>query len=128
MPILQRDCETRSTLDLPEVGAHKYASHPSTDVWCYAFAVDDGPIQLWVPGDPVPPEIIEAAQKPDWLVSAWNDNFERLIEHHIMGPRYGWPLIPIERHRCSMAAALALALPPGLGEGGNRARAPAAER
>jgi DNA polymerase bacteriophage-type len=39
------------------------------------------------------------------------DNFERLIETHIMGPRYGWPTIPIERHRCSQAAALALALP-----------------
>jgi DNA polymerase len=114
MPLLQRDYETRSILDLTEVGAHKYAVHPSTGVWCFAFAVDDGPIQLWVPGDPVPAEFIEAAQNPDWLVSAWNDNFERLIEQHIMGPRYGWPLVPIERHRCSMAAALALALPGSL--------------
>jgi DNA polymerase bacteriophage-type len=114
MPLLQRDYETRSELGLPEVGAHKYAVHPSTDVWCYAYAVDDGPIQLWVPGDPVPLEVIEAAQNPDWLVSAWNDVFERSIERHIMGPRYGWPLVPIERHRCSMAAALALALPAAL--------------
>ena len=76
-----------------------------------AYAVDDGPIKLWVPGDPVPPEFIEAAQNPDWLVSAFNDQFERLIEQHIMGPRYGWPIVPIERHRCTQAAALALALP-----------------
>ena len=111
MPLLQRDCETRSILDLTEVGAHKYAVHPTTDVWCFRFAVDDGPIQIWVPGDPVPREIVEAARNPNWLVSAWNDNFERQIELRIMGPRYGWPLVPIGRHRCSMAAALALALP-----------------
>jgi hypothetical protein len=39
-----------------------------------------------------------------------NDNFECLIEQHVM-VNYGWPTIPIERHRCSQAAALALALP-----------------
>ena len=114
MPLLHRDCETRSTLDLTEVGAHKYAAHPLTDLWHYRLAVDDGPIQIWVPGDPVPPEIIEAARNPDWLVSAWNDHFERLVERHILAPRYGWPVVPIERHRCSMAAAMALALPASL--------------
>jgi DNA polymerase len=111
VPILHRDFETRSTLKLRDVGAWRYATHAETDVWCVAFALDDGPVKLWVPGDPIPAEFIEAAQNPDWLVSAFNDYFERLIEQHIMGPRYGWPLIPIERHRCSQAAALALALP-----------------
>ena len=67
-------------------GMDRYATHPSTDVWCCAYAVDDGPIQLWIPGDPVPPEFIEAAQNPDWLVAAFNDQFERLIERHIMAP------------------------------------------
>ena len=33
------------------------------------------------------------------------------IEQHIMGPRYGWPEVPIERHRCLQAAGLAMALP-----------------
>jgi DNA polymerase len=111
VPILFRDYETRSTIDLRDVGAWKYSMHCSTDVWCCAFAVDDGPIKLWVPGDPTPAEFVEAAQNPAWLVSAFNDNFERLIEQHIMAPRYGWPLIPLERHRCTQAAALALALP-----------------
>jgi DNA polymerase len=48
------------------------------------------------------------------MVSAFNDQFERLIEQHIMTPRYGWPTVPIERHRCSQAAALSLALPASL--------------
>jgi DNA polymerase len=47
-------------------------------------------------------------------LSRHNDNFERQIEAHIMAPRYGWPVIPIECHRCTMAAALALALPASL--------------
>jgi DNA polymerase len=66
---------------------------------------------LWAPGDSIPNEFLEAASNPDWLISAFNNQFERLIETHIMAPRYGWPIIPIERQRCSQAAALALALP-----------------
>jgi len=114
MPILYRDYETRSTLELGDVGAHVYAAHGSTDVWCCAYAVDDGDVQLWTPGMPAPQEFIEAARNPDWLVSAFNDTFERLIEQHIMAPRYSWPLVPIERHRCTQAAAMALALPMSL--------------
>src|SRR5262249_10510004 len=115
MKVLYRDYETRSVLELPEVGAHVYAAHPSTDVWCCAYAVDDGEVQLWTPGMPVPPEFIEAAANSDWVVSAFNDEFERAIERHIMGPRYGWPQVPLERHRCTQAAAAALALPLNLG-------------
>jgi DNA polymerase bacteriophage-type len=111
MPALLRDFETKSTLSLPDVGAWRYATHHTTDVWCCSFCVDDGPVKLWIPGDPVPIEWIEAAQNPDWVVSAFNDYFERQIEAHIMGPRYGWPIVPIERHRCLQASALALALP-----------------
>jgi DNA polymerase len=114
VPVLYRDFETRSIIDLRKCGAYQYASHPSTDVWCCAFAVDDGDIRVWIPGDDVPPEFIQAAHDSDWLVSSFNDTFERLIEREIMGPRYGWPQIPIEQHRCSQAAALALALPASL--------------
>jgi len=87
MPTIFRDFETRSTLNLLKVGAHAYAMHVSTDIWCCAFALDDGPIKLWVPGNPVPPEFLEAAQNPEYLVSAFNDGFERSIELNIMGPR-----------------------------------------
>jgi DNA polymerase bacteriophage-type len=111
MPILFRDYETRSTLDLRDVGAWRYSCHPTTDVWCCTYAVDDGEIKLWIPGDPIPAEFIEAANNPEWRVSAFNDSFERRIEQHIMAPRYGWPTVPIERHICTQAASLAMALP-----------------
>jgi DNA polymerase len=96
---------------LAEVGAWRYTTHATTQIWCCAYGTEDGPVQLWTPDDPIPPEFIEAARDPAWTVSAFNDSFERLVEQHIMGPRHGWPIIPIERHRCLQAAALALALP-----------------
>src|SRR5262245_3824396 len=111
MQTLHRDVETRSTLDLRDVGAWRYSLHPTTDVWCVAFAINDEPIKLWVPGDPVPAEFVEAAQNQGWFVSSFNNQFERLIERDILAPRYGFPLVPVQRHRCTQAAALALALP-----------------
>ena len=105
--VLHRDYETRcSDADLRIVGAHQYAANKHTEVICAAFAVDDGPVQLWIPGDPVPPEFVEAARNPNWIVAAHNDAFETAIELHILGPRYGWPTIPIERHICTQADVL----------------------
>jgi DNA polymerase len=114
MPVLVRDYETRSLLNLRDVGAWRYASHASTDVWCCAYAVDDGPIELWIPDDPIPAAFLDAAGNLNWLVAAFNDAFERLIEQHIMAPRFSWPLTPIERHRCLQAATSARALPGSL--------------
>ena len=108
--VLHRDIETRSTLDLTNVGAWRYASDPSTDVWCVAYAVDDDPVQLWIPGQPVPEEF-HAAARDHWWIIAHNNAFERGIEEHILAPRYDWPIVPIERHACTMAMALANALP-----------------
>jgi DNA polymerase bacteriophage-type len=109
--VLHRDYETRGLLDLKAVGVHLYAADSRTEVLCCGFAVDDGPVKLWTPGQPVPPEFIEAASNPDWTAVAHAASFEMAIEEHIMAPRYGWPLIPLERQRCTMAAAQALALP-----------------
>ena len=109
--VLHRDYEARSCVLTRVVGAHRFATHPSTEMQCCTFAVDDGPVQLWTPGDPVPPESIEAANNPDWIVAAHGDHFETAVEHHILAPQFGWPEIPIERHRCTMAMAAAVGLP-----------------
>src|SRR5215467_10347263 len=114
MHILHRDIETRSTLDLPDCGAMRYAGDPNTGVWCVAYAVDDAPVKIWIPGQPIPEEFHIAARDPDWIVVAHNDAFERAIEERILAPRYSWPIVPIERHRCTMAMASAAALPASL--------------
>jgi DNA polymerase len=113
MPILFRDYETHSTVDLQTAGTWKYAAHADSDVWCCAYAVDDGPINTWVPNNPVPEEFHTAARDPDWLIAA-HGGFEYVIEQLVLAPRYGWPLTPIERLRCTMAMALACALPGSL--------------
>ena len=109
--IIHRDFETRGRVDLRKIGAHKYAADPATEVICCAYAVDDGPVQLWIPGDAVPVEIVEAPRNPAWSVAAHGDHFETAIEQHIMSPRYGWPLFPLERHVCTQAMCLAVGLP-----------------
>jgi DNA polymerase bacteriophage-type len=105
---LHRDYETRSQCVLKSAGVHRYAADPRTDVMCCAYAVDDDPVQLWTPGDAIPPEFIAAASNPNWIVVAHNDAFETAIEQHILAPRYRWPLIPIDRHRCTLCLALGL--------------------
>ena len=96
----------------PEERSARTGMRPtSTEVLCAAFAVDDGPVQLWRPGDPIPPEFFEAAANPSWVVAAHNDAFETAIEQHVLHARHGWPIIPLERHRCTQAMCLALGLP-----------------
>jgi DNA polymerase len=111
MPRLRWDTETYSTLNLKAVGVRRYAAHPITSVRLLSYAVDDDLVQLWLPGQPIPEVFFEAARNPDWTISAHNDAFETAIAEFILAPRYGWPLVPIERHRCTMAKALACALP-----------------
>jgi DNA polymerase len=114
MPTLFRDIETRSTLDLKTVGAWRYAADLTTEALCVAYAVDGSLVSVWTPDDPIPTEFTEAAHDPSWIVVAHNDQFETAIETLLLHPRFGWPLVPIERHRCTMVAALASALPAGL--------------
>ena len=118
MRFLIYDAETRSTLSLKQYGSHVYTCDPSTDVWCVSYCVvtdaQRGPIATWLPSDPVPPDILAAAADPDMLIVAFNDAFERQVEEHILHPRYGWPIFPIDRRRCAQAIALTHALPASL--------------
>ena len=82
---------------------------------CCAYAVADEPPQIWTPKDPIPAAFIEAARNPSWVIAAHGAQFERAIEELVLHPRLGWPLVPIERQRCTMAAALAHSLPASLG-------------
>src|SRR5262249_34466345 len=109
--VLHRDYETRSRAILKNVGTHKYAADLSTEILCVAYAVDQDPVQLWRPGDPVPPEFLQAALDPSWIGVAHNDSFENAIEQYVLAPQFGWPLISLECHRCTMAMALAAGLP-----------------
>jgi DNA polymerase len=109
--VLHRDYETRSQATLKTVGTFKYATDPTTEVLCCAYAVDEGPVKLWTRGDPVPAVFIEAAPNPAWGAAAHGAHFEDLLERYVLHPRIGWPTFPVERQVCTQAMALVMGLP-----------------
>ena len=111
---LSIDFESRSTVDLRKTGVYPYAAHPTTDLWCMAYALGKGEVQLWLPGDPVPGEVAYALTN-GYDFRAWNAQFERVMWHH-HGLRHGFPMIPAERWVDTAAEAAAMSLPRGLGK------------
>jgi DNA polymerase len=108
--VLHIDFETRSTVDLKKTGVYVYAEDPTTDVWCACYAIDDGPVHTWRPGQSPPAEIVEHVLDGE-PIFAHNANFERVVWKHVLTPRYGWPEPTIDQWHCTMVAAYALALP-----------------
>src|SRR6516162_11666433 len=108
MSIVYWDVETFSRCKLKDCGAHVYAADPSTGVHFMCFAVDDGEVQTWRPGDPVPAPF--AGPAGHMFVSD-NWDFERLILTHVLIPRYGFVPIPNANQDCAQRRALASAYP-----------------
>ncbi len=110
---LHLDWETRSVLDLKEVGLYNYSRHTGTDIWCGAYAFGDEEPELWIPGEPCPPRI-EKHVADGGFVLAWNAPFELALWNQIAAPRYGWPALPAEQAVCVMAQGYAMGLPGSL--------------
>lgn len=105
------DFETRSACDLSAAGPYLYARHPSTEIICLCYAIDDGEVDAWTPGEgPFPPALRDAIDGGHW-VEAHNAAFERNIWEVFLQND-----VPIAPHqwRCSMARAAALGLPQAL--------------
>ena len=95
------DFETRSECDLKTAGVYNYARHDTTEVLCMSYAVDDGPVQTWRPGQLMP---VLTTQ-----IRAHNAAFERLIFWHVLGHE-----IPIEQFYCTATQARANCAPGSL--------------
>src|SRR5215472_4874740 len=112
------DIESRNAAKLGKgkegIGARAYAEHPTTEILCVGFARGNGPIETWVPGQPIPEVVLAAAADPHCSWVAHNVAFERAILERILIPRYNWPVVPVERHVCTMSLALAHAYPGSL--------------
>jgi len=87
MQNLWMDFETRSCLNVKEVGNDRYAQDPTTEVLMCAYAFDDGEVKLWLPilGEAIPPVLAEAMKNPEVRKMAWNYNFERRIWAYVLG-------------------------------------------
>ena len=107
------DFETRSAADLKAVGTYEYAADPTTDVVCMAWAIGDGEVNVWTPGQPFPPQLNTAIDE-GVKVSGWNVAFERTIWNSVCIAKYDWPIVLYRQWECTMARAAACGLPQGL--------------
>jgi DNA polymerase bacteriophage-type len=111
------DIESRSAAVLGSgkygVSARAYAEHFSTEVLCISYARGNGPVETWVPGQPIPEVVLAAAADPScpWVA---HGAFERAMLECILIPQHGWPMVPVDRHVCTMSLALAHAYPGSL--------------
>jgi len=107
---LHLDFETRSAVTaLGKAGVWNYSHHPTTDVWCACYAIDDGPIRVWLPGEAVPRDLREALKRG--TVVAHNAMFEWHIIEFICAERYGWPTVELDRLDDTAARAAVQAIP-----------------
>ncbi len=116
MSTLSIDFETRSTVNLPKTGVYPYATDPSTEILCLAWAFDDEEPKIWTPSmdwDSDRDRIVAHVARSG-AVRAWNAQFERVVWYYIMHKQYGFPALTIEQCYDTAADAAALALPRGL--------------
>ncbi len=103
------DFETRSEVDITKSGAWVYATHPSTDILCMAFAIDDGTI-IVASKDDLKNHLIDIRFQSDTLFISHYSMFEYYIWNEILAKRYGYPRIPQRQWRCTAAKVAVLAL------------------
>jgi len=100
------DMETRSTLDVTEVGAHAMSQDPTLQILSIHYAFDDGPVQNWRgifskgdradSQDPVPAELMERIGTGE-TVMIFNEAFDRLVWNAVAGRSRGIPRIELEQ-------------------------------
>lgn len=101
------DFETRCDEPIKN-GVERYAAHESLTILCMAHAVDDGPVHVWSPGQPLP-SWFDRIESGDVNLHAHNARFERLIWR-----QQNWPQPKLKQWWCSAAQAAAAGLPRSL--------------
>jgi DNA polymerase bacteriophage-type len=125
-PIIHRDYETRSEVDLKKVGAHVYAKHPSTRILCAVWIVETEKGKFDIPeiweGDPdyletgtsvqPMPEHIRKLIQDGAVVCGHNAAFEQAIDEFMFDcVPFDWPSPKLEQLDCTMARAAVQGLP-----------------
>jgi len=104
---LHFDYETRSPLDLTEVGVHKYFAHPQTKLLMAAYAFGDGLVKVWeCHKGPIPQDLEKALRDPDITKVAWNTHFEHTATDTQLGI-----FIPFEQMKDPSVGARYLSIP-----------------
>jgi len=122
------DFETRSCINLKDCGEWVYSEDHTTDIMCLAMKADDAPGVIWInpalraklpDGHGLP--IVELDVVADLVnksdeIECHNASFERAMWRNCFSRKYGVPMLPLDKLRCSLAKASYHSLPRGLGE------------
>jgi len=134
--ICHTDIESFSESKLPKIGVYRYAEHPSTEVMCLMYKMDDGLVNMWLPYDPsfelsdaiyerfgedprvgeiyfgreCPPDIFLHAISGGQF-RAHNAEFERVMLNGHPGQDIGFPKTKIKQWVCTAAKGAAHGLP-----------------
>jgi DNA polymerase len=77
------DFETRSDINIKKAGSYKYMESPYFEPLCMAYAIDDEPVNLWIPTQPVGiPDVFPTRLLSDNTISAFNIEFEMNVLNH----------------------------------------------
>lgn len=111
------DFETQSACDLKKSGAWVYAEHPTTEIICLGYIMEDA-VPHVLPADHLRhtsdyqyPALWNAAEDLDCYFVAHNVMFEKCIWRNIMMPVYDWPDIPNDRWHDILATCAMKSLP-----------------
>jgi len=109
--IIDLDFETRSELDVTEVGAWRYAEHESTEPLLLTYYIR-GAKHVWRLGDKTPKRLYTEIRKGAH-VRAHNSFFEWCI-FSLSCTKLGWPDIPLEIVHCTQVQGFCNTLMPSL--------------
>ena len=113
--VIEADFEVSASVDLTDVGAHRYSRDEKTVCYQAWFSLkhwDSGEhIEVeWRLGWPMPIIVREALNR-GYHLAAHNREFEACIWNNHMVPRHNWPPVPIDSGICTAAVAAANGLP-----------------
>lgn len=111
------DFETGSIVKLKTQGTYVYANHPSTHIQCFGFRLHGDTCGRIITDFTVDSDDIKAlkalANNPNVVFVFHNAYFDRQIWNRFLVP-LGFPVLTIERTKCTMAKTLAFGLPGSL--------------
>lgn len=118
------DWETRSELEIKEVGLNRYVEHPSTFPLMLAYGPRNHPKQ-WILDlsafsartiPACPEDLLKLIEDSRVEFHAHNAAFEIAVWSKICCERWGWPVVPLERWFCTAAKGSAANQPRNLAE------------
>ena len=109
MRTLSIDIETYSSVDLSKSGLYKYVQSPDFEILLFAYAYDDGPVQIvdLKSGERIPYFTVMDLHRPEVIKTAHNAAFEYYCLSKFFETR-------LEQWRCTMVQALYRGYPASL--------------